>query len=143
LVVRSHAQALPKNPSDISFAAAVNYAVGSEPHSVFCADLDGDNDLDLAVTNSNYYDSRVSILMNNGDGTFAGAINYGVGYSPKSVYCADLDGDTDLDLAVANSAGGDVSILKNNGDGTFAGAVNYGGRRRALFRFLRGYGRGR
>jgi hypothetical protein len=125
LVATGHAQVLSKSPFDISFAAAVNYAVGSEPASVFCADLDDDNDLDLAVTNSNYYDSRVSILMNNGDGTFATAVNYGVGYSPKSVYCADLDDDTDLDLAVANSAG-NVSILKNNGDGTFAGAVNYG-----------------
>jgi hypothetical protein len=126
LAATGSAQILRPDPLDISFADAVNYDVGNEPYSVFCADLDGDNDLDLAVTNSDYYDSRVSILMNNGDGTFAGAVNYGVGYSPKSVYCADLDGDTDLDLAVANSAGADVSILKNNGDGTFAGAVNYG-----------------
>jgi hypothetical protein len=128
LAATGHAQALPENPSDISFAAAVNYAVGSEPYSIFCADLDDDNDLDLAVTNSDYYDSRVSILMNNGDGTFAGAVNYTGGYSPKSVFCADLDGDDDLDLAVANASGAsnNVSIFKNNGDGTFAGAVNYG-----------------
>jgi hypothetical protein len=126
LVASGHAQALPLNPSGISFAAPVNYDVGSEPHSIFCADLDGDDDLDLAVTNSDYYDSRVSILMNNGDGTFAPAVYYGVGYAPKSVYCADLDGDDDLDLAVANAAGYDVSILMNNGDGSFASAVNYG-----------------
>jgi hypothetical protein len=127
-VATGHAQALLPNPFDISFAAPVNYDVGSEPYSIFCADLDGDNDLDLAVTNSDYYDSRVSILMNNGDGTFADTVNYGVGYSPKSVFCADLDGDDDLDLAVANASGAsnNVSILKNNGNGTFAPAVNYG-----------------
>jgi hypothetical protein len=30
----------------------VNYGVGAYPFSLFCADLDGDNDLDLAVANS-------------------------------------------------------------------------------------------
>ena len=70
--------------------------------------------------------NNVSILKNNGDGTFAAAVNYGVGSSPYSVCAADLDGDGDSDLAVANYGSNNVSILKNNGDGTFAAAVNYG-----------------
>ena len=72
------------------------------------------------------YSDNVSILKNNGDGTFAAAVNYGVGSYPLSVCAADLDGDGDSDLAVANSGSNNVSILKNNGDGTFAAAVNYG-----------------
>lgn len=50
---------------------------------------------------------------------FAPAVNYGVGESPTSVFCADLDGDTDLDLAVIDPGSDMVSILKNNGNGTF------------------------
>jgi hypothetical protein len=86
--------------------------------------LDGDGDLDLAVANDG--SDNVSILKNNGDGTFEGAVDYGAGGCPWSVFCADLDGDNDLDLAVANYDHDNVSILKNNGDGTFQTAVNYG-----------------
>jgi 6-phosphogluconolactonase (cycloisomerase 2 family) len=106
------------------FAPAVNYGAGDRPSSVFCADLDGDTYLDLAV--ANYNTDNVSILKNNGDGTFQTAVNYGAEDYPSSVFCADLDGDGDLDLVVANTFSDSVSILKNNGDGTFESAVNYG-----------------
>jgi hypothetical protein len=105
------------------FAPAVNYPAGNGPYSVFCADLDGDGDLDLAV--ANYNSDSVSILKNNGDGTFYLDSNYAVGDGPYSVFCADLDGDGDLDLAVANEYSDSVSILKNNGDGAFYLDSNY------------------
>jgi ankyrin repeat protein len=105
------------------FAPEANYGVGDEPYSVFCADLDGDGDLDLAV--ANFDSDNVSILKNNGNGTFQTKVDYGAGDSPASVFCADLDGDGDLDLAVVNHYGNNISILKNNGDGTYQTAVNY------------------
>ncbi len=105
------------------FAPAVNYEAGDGPMSVFCADLDGDSDLDLAV--ANWYSDSVSILKNNGDETFQLDSNYAVGDGPRSVFCADLDGDSDLDLAVANANSNNVSILLNNGDGTFQTKVDY------------------
>jgi outer membrane protein assembly factor BamB/6-phosphogluconolactonase (cycloisomerase 2 family) len=106
------------------FTPPFNYGAGHNPSSVFCADLDGDTYPDLAVANE--YSDSVSILKNNGDGTFQSAVNYGAGDGPYSVFCADLDGDDDLDLAVANSGSNNVSILKNKGDGSFEDAVNYG-----------------
>jgi hypothetical protein len=99
------------------FASAVNYETGDNPHSVFCADLDGDNDLDLVVANR--VSDGVSILKNNGDGNLQDKVDYSAGDGPNSVFCADLDGDNDLDLAIANEYSSKVSILKNNGDGTF------------------------
>jgi hypothetical protein len=89
----------------------VDYGAGNGANSVFSADLDGDTDLDLAV--ATYNGNSVSILKNNGDGTFQTAVNYGAGTTPLSVFCADLDGDTDLDLAVANWNSHNVSILEN------------------------------
>jgi len=117
-----------KNNGDGTFQPKVDYPAGYVPYSVFCADLDGDGDLDLAVANGGGSQGwgSVSILKNNGDGTFQTKVDYGAGYSSRWFFCADLDGDGDLDLAVANAGSNNVSILKNNGDATFESAVNYG-----------------
>jgi len=111
-------------PDSLPFAPAVNYTAANGPVSVFCTDLDGDTDLDLAVANEG--SDNVSILKNNGNGTFQTKVDYGSGDGPYSIFCADLDGDADLDLAVANAFTNNVSILKNNGDGTFQTKVDYG-----------------
>jgi hypothetical protein len=63
---------------------------------------------------ANSYSLNVSVLLNNGDGTFQQAVNYGAGGGPRSVFAADLDGDGDNDLAMANYDG--ISILINLSD---------------------------
>jgi hypothetical protein len=107
---------------DTLFALAVNYPVGHTPTSVFAADLNADGHNDLAVANDT--SNTVSILINNGDGTFQTAVNYPVYYMPYTVFAADFDGDGYKDLAVS-SFPGIVSILENNGNGTFQDTVNY------------------
>jgi len=114
-----------KNAGNGTFEDRTDYVVGSFVQSVFCADLDGDSDLDLAAANEYYDDNRVSILMNNGDGTFQAQVDYETGDDPYCVFCADLDGDLDLDLATANLRSDSVSVLINNGDGTFQTKVDY------------------
>ena len=104
------------------FGPHVTYGVGSYPCSVAVGDLDGDNDLDLATANSG--DDEVSVLLNQGDGTFASQVNYGVGDYPVSVAVGDLDGDGDLDLVTGVEYS--ISVLLNEGDGTYASQVTYG-----------------
>jgi len=90
------------------------------------ARLDADSDLDIAVTNID--DDTVSVLMNNGDGTFSPQVVYTVNNGPYGITALNVDNDADNDLAVANYGYGDpcsVSILINNGDGTFSPHIPY------------------
>jgi hypothetical protein len=79
-----------------------------------------------ALAVANLYSDNVTVLLNNGNGTFGTPANYGAGDSPTSVFSNDFDGDGDNDLAVANTHSANVSVLLNNGDGTFADTVNNG-----------------
>ncbi len=67
----------------------------------------------------------ISILLGNGDGSFASAVNATTGGNPGIPLMADLSGNSIEDLVLLNS--GTVSVLMGNGDGTFAAAVNYSG----------------
>jgi hypothetical protein len=109
---------------DLIFDPPVAYPVGDGPFSVHAGDFDGDGNADLAI--ANYASNNISILMNEGDGTFAAPIHYGVGNRPTCVEVSDLDGDNYVDLIVTNRDDGTISILNNNGNGTFAAPVNYG-----------------
>jgi hypothetical protein len=80
---------------------------------VAIGDLDGDSNLDLAVTNMS--DDNVSIFLGKGDGIFQAAVNLGVHTVPRSVAIADLEGDGDQDLVAGNEESDDVSVLINLG----------------------------
>jgi hypothetical protein len=93
---------------------------GSFPSGIAAADLDGDGDQDLVV--SNQVSDDVTILRNNGTGRFREPASSPVpaGDTPVAVVAADLDGDTDKDLAVVDLlTPGNVTILRNNGSGKF------------------------
>src|SRR5262249_42858225 len=115
---------------DGTFQGAVNFGAGTNTVSVAVGDFNGDGVQDLAVANvvtlPNSFDSSVSVLLGNGDGTFQSAVNFGAGRAPVSVAVGDFNGDGVQDLAVANAVSNDVSVLLGNGDGTFQSAVNFG-----------------
>ena len=112
----------------LEFSASTAYPVGTAPVAIVIADFNGDGKPDLAVANSG--SSNVSILLNNGDGTFQAAVNHTAGTSPTMLVAGDFDGDGKQDLIVvnlgdvSNHVNGNLSFLKGKGDGTFQAAVN-------------------
>src|SRR5262249_23016198 len=64
--------------------------------------------------------NAVSVLLNNGDGTFATAPAYATGQRPFEVAAGDFTGHGKPNLV---TIGGGTHLLVNNGDGTFGNAI--------------------
>ena len=110
---------------DGAFQPAVDYPVGAMPTGIVVADFnhDGHDDIAVAATVANSQSGDVSVLLNNGDGTFAPAVSYALGGQALALTAGQFNGDGNLDLAVATAGpdGGDgnVVILLGSAGGTF------------------------
>jgi Bacterial Ig-like domain (group 3)/FG-GAP-like repeat len=90
------------------------------------ADLNGDGNGDLVVTNSSLTtNGSVSVLLGNPDGTFKTAVSYPTaGAGAIAAVIDDVNGDGKLDI-VSVSDTQQISVLLGNGDGTFGAAQNF------------------
>jgi hypothetical protein len=79
-------------------------------------DFNGDGKPDLVT--ANLVSDDVSVLLNNGDGTFRSPISTIAGSYLSSVAVGDFDGDGKLDVAVISSNNEKIAVLLGNGDGT-------------------------
>jgi len=125
------------NHGDGKFGAGVSFPTGVGPGAIVAVDLNGDGKPDLVTASEGLcasgIGSGVSVLLNEGDGTFAPHVDYPTEIGPTSIAAADLNGDGHPDLAVANL--GDycgptimtsetVTVLVNHGDGTFGAGID-------------------
>ncbi len=97
------------------------YFAGNNTRSVTSADLNGDSDPDLAVTDG----TDVSVLLGQAGGTFGTKTTYHLPNSANGVTAADFNTDGQADLAIGASSFG-LAILLNTGSG-FAPPVVYSG----------------
>ena len=104
-------------------SANVTFPLGTAPvpEDTVLGDFDGDNELDVAIANTHFGQNpqtgSVSVLFNNGDGTFEQLlpIETVVGLRTEGITAADFDNDGYDDIAAANFASGEVSVLLSNG----------------------------
>jgi hypothetical protein len=93
------------------FGAPVNYPTGAGTglDGIVAADLDGDSDIDIAVTLSN--SNQVRTYLNQGGGAFVAGVVTAVGQEPGPIVAGHFGGTAAIDLATSNREGNTVSIL--------------------------------
>ncbi|GAA4454355.1 FG-GAP-like repeat-containing protein [Rurimicrobium arvi] len=114
--------------SSSSFAARVDYAIGSLPETAIAScDLDGDNKAEIIVPN--YRLNTVSVFRNTASAgsistsSFASAVDFATGDGPNTAITGDIDGDGRPELIVANQVSQSISVLRNTAT---AGAITTG-----------------
>jgi len=81
------------------------------------SDFNHDGFADIGVCNINT--ASVSILLGNGDGTYAPQQEITVGTDPRGIAVLDVDGDGDVDIVNTNAGSSNMSVLLNDGTGVF------------------------
>jgi hypothetical protein len=108
---------------DGTFLPSVDVPVGSGifgPQGVVAVDFDGDGDDDLAATTGEEGDQGLSILTNDGGGSFTrtGRFDGGSAVSGRIVP-GDINNDGDIDLVIINGICLETAVLLGRGDGGF------------------------
>lgn len=95
------------------------------PFSIATADINDDNAIDFAVTDSNT--GNVCVFINEGNGTFVKQATYTVsaGVISYAVVFADVNGDAKSDLITAHYTSSKIGVRFNIGNGTFTYFANY------------------
>src|SRR5262249_31434800 len=116
---------------DGTFQDPVTYVIpGNYPTTLVVADLNGDSSPDLVTLGTG---GMVSVLFNRGNGTFQGAVSFGLstGETPSALTVGDFYHHGILDIAVTAGRSEcdpkygctliacSINVLRGNGDGTF------------------------
>jgi len=125
---RENSDPLPSDPlpactqSSGTFSTAVIYDLPAKPYFIAAGDLNGNGRIDLVAVN--YETNSYSVLLNNGDRSFAQPVEYPAGNQPMNPILAYIDSDESIDLVMAHPGQG-VSVYLGNNDGTFAPGINF------------------
>ena len=120
------------NGGEGNFRSRVDYRAGSGPRSIAIGDMNGDRRPDLVTANSNSTPDggrleSVSVLLNNGDGSFRPKRDYRarreLGF--HSLAIGDLNQDRRPDVAVGVGHGKVISVHLNSGGGRLMRRIDY------------------
>ncbi len=99
-----------------TLSSKTDFTTGSGPRVVALGDLNGDDKLDMAVTNADA--NSVSVFFNttlsgSSSPTFSTKTDFVTGSTPYTVALGDINGDKKLDMAVTNYSDNTISVFLN------------------------------
>ena len=117
--------ALPAAAGAVIKFDRTDYGVGTHPAAIESGDFNEDGWPDIVSANINA--NTLSVLLNDGTGSFGAPDYIAGGSAPRALLAHDFNGDGNLDLAIANNLNGDgnVRIMFGYGAGSFALLANY------------------
>jgi hypothetical protein len=98
---------------DGTFTETTSYPSDRDPTSFVARDLDNDGAPELVVGGGTFDSGYISILPNNGDGTFGDTDYLPIGL-PTTVEAVDFDADGNLELVAIDRVAGDILIVPGN-----------------------------
>lgn len=111
---------------DGTFQGAVTYTTGSVIKGDFAMGKVNDDEYpDIVFAKDVSDQGYVSVMLNNGDGTFGLATDFPAGAAASDVVLGDLNGDGFLDAVTADADTEQVGVLLGVGDGTFGAATMF------------------
>lgn len=123
--VYPHANGLPVFRADaLGGLELSSYLFLPSANHVSVADLDGDSDLDLAISSDS--EDLLTVALNRGDGSFppvAEMLRYTTASDPISSTPVDFDGDLDVDLLVSHFFHTPTLLFENVGTGVLLTGV--------------------
>jgi len=102
--------------------------VADGPVELVIDDVNADGNLDIVAAGNRSGDGTFSVLLGNGDGTFAASIDTVSNFSPATLDLGDLNGDNIPDIVIGNASfsfSNRVEARFGNGDGTFDAPTTY------------------
>ncbi len=99
------------NDGSGGFATTSEITSGDGPREIALADMDGDGDLDLFV--SNYFSNDMYFIPNNGNRSFASPTSYATGGGCEGIDTGDIDGDGDADFVATDHFGSRIRPYRN------------------------------
>lgn len=101
--------------------ASSSPAIGLNPTAIATADINGDGNADLMVSQQTSSGSgEILFFLGNGDGTFTqSSTAISTDYVAASIIPADLNGDGKIDFVVPNASTKGTGVYLGKGDGTF------------------------
>lgn len=105
---------------DGTFSAPLLLSANHTPGQLAVADFNKDGNLDWVAGNTTQ--TRLTVALGNGNGTFQDDVNYAVGQGPE-VAAGDFNKDGKLDIVTVDYPTAQVSVLLGNSDGTFQPAI--------------------
>jgi len=93
------------NDGNDTFIKQTTYPTDATPRSVRVENINGDDELDIVVANTE--SNNVGIFLNKGDGNFTDQRTYSTNSNPFSIIITDVNDNNKLDIIMAhrNSVG--------------------------------------